>query len=188
MNMNALTKTQKIAASAGVLLCVMLGAYYLLFTSIKTLTQEVVELRSHVTENMVRQRADEEIARFLKETEDSRSELLTYIPNTNDPTPFLSVIESLGNDAGVELEVSSITEEVLSVGSESKDGQSDTAPGVFVELRVEGGFAHLYHLLALLEHMPYATSIVHTALTKSSETSVWEGQVRLHVTVRTPKQ
>ncbi len=186
--MDSLTKTKKIAIGAGVLLIAVVGVYYVLLNNIQSLTQEVAALRTQATERLAQQKVRNDVAQFLQSTEADRAELVTYVPRTNDPTPFLSTIESLGQDAGVVLEVSSLTESPTPSVINKNTPPPPILPSVEMVLGVEGSFEHLHHVLTLLEHMPYISSITQIGITRSLETNVWKGQIHLQVTVRTTQK
>jgi hypothetical protein len=179
--MSALTKTQKILGLASILLVVSIGAYYLLFNEIYSMHAKADELRAAAMVATQRTESAKRTAVLVSDTESMRGELNTYLLGVNDPTPLLSLIETFGGTTGVKLEVQSITD---TSPSANKNAQN-TTPVVQLVIAVEGTFTHVYHLLTLFEHMPYIVSITQVAVSRSSDSDLWTGQISMRIGTKT---
>ena len=186
--MSTLTKTNKILGFAVLLLVVSVGIYYMLLAEIDTLHTTAEGLRTAASERAQRDTIAQRTAVLLRDTEADRKELFGYLLMIDDPTPLLTLVETLGTDTGATLEVESLTEVQPSGNKDAKKGtanskesQKDQLTTLQVVAHVEGGFDQVYHLLTLLEHMPYIVSLTQMSLTRSPESNQWDGRVYMQV-------
>lgn len=178
--MSSITKTKKKLVIALLLLMVSVGAYYGLFVHLHTLHTRWDELRISASESAQRTATAQRIEALVRDTAGERAELLSHLLVIDDPTPFLTLVETLGSDVGVTLEVESLTE-LIPKKDKKKVVEVEVVPMVQVVLHVEGRFDRIYHLLSLLEYMPYVTTVTQVSLTKSASTGVWEGNIYIKV-------
>lgn len=175
--MTKITTTHKIGAGAILILVASCTVYIFFYKYINSLRDELISINKElaVTEALARNRQETEL--LLTSTADERAILKGRFVSTEDPTPFLELIESSARDTGVVLEVKTLTVEEV---GEKKDSKVD-GKKVALTLAVESGWKELYHFLTLLERLPYSVTISRTALSfeERSEGNVWEGQIQL---------
>ncbi len=123
------------------------------------------------TEATVRER-EQAFVQAYERALPQRRELAEYLVATEDPTPLLTSIEALGQDAGVSLIVGSLVRDETS---------TDDRTMLRVVLSVRGTYDRVFRLVRLLETMPYAAILDRVALSVSKEDELWEGQVHLRV-------
>jgi hypothetical protein len=136
---------------------ILFGIYGHLLYSMQTKNKETAALYTASHEEDSDKEKIRELSRVLEDTKKERDNLSEYfVANTNAVT-FIEQIEKVGKTAGVELTV-------LSVSDETKEN------GV-VELGFSaiGGFTHLYHLIAIVESMPYKVVIKKADIQKTME-------------------
>jgi hypothetical protein len=185
--MSTITTTQKVLSITTLVLIGSIGAYYQLITTIHSLHGKQDTLRASVYERAQQTEEMQHTAQLVRETERERAELSQYLLNLNNPTPFLSLVESLGDSSGVRLEVESLTEVASPPTASNKKKTSTEAtapqgvPMVQVVITIEGRFDRVYHFLTLLEHMPYATTLTHTSLSQTPESDLWSGTAYLEI-------
>lgn len=175
--MKRITKTQQIGAGSIVLLLLASTGYVFFLKHIYSLQDELVEIKASLAVVDEQEESKQEIVSLLSKTEDQREEILQYFVSIEDPTPFLELIESFAEDTGAGIEV-----ETLSVAEVSdKTNTSLTEKHVEVVLLVEGTWESLFHLISLLETMPYVATISETAFSidHTASSSVWRGQIEL---------
>lgn len=114
------------------------------------------------------------LMRTLESTKESRISLQTRILKEDDVIDLLSLIESLGREQRVTLNTNSLTVEPL-------DELFET---LVIQVNVEGSYASIKHVLMLLEHLPYQTSLGTTQLTRGGgeKGDVWNGMYEVRVT------
>jgi hypothetical protein len=122
---------------------------------------------------------------LVRESEDERNELEGYLLSRDNPAYFLELLEDLGDDSGVRVTVSALTEESAAPKGDDTPmfgGVGD--PRIHVQLEAVGGFAELYHFVTLLEHMPYAATVRTVRLGRTESASLWEAIVGISVYTR----
>lgn len=176
--MKRITKTQKVGFGAVSVMVLMCIGYVFFLDHIYTLRDDLLEVKAKLATVKQLEENKLETLVLLSKTEADRKKISSYFVSVEDPTPFLELIENLGSEADVTLEV-----ETLSVEEQdTKDGKN-IHENVKVVLVVEGDWESLYELFLLLEHMPYLTTISQAAFsvdTKSGSSDVWKGQIELH--------
>ncbi len=186
-----LSHEQFFALIAGVVLCGSAGAYWYVYRYIATAQDELATSRAELADLVEKDRVQESLTSFLKKTEADRVELEGYLLVHDNPTPFLTLVEALGHEAGVMVEVEKLTEETSAVSQEKQDDKKEVSTKtperyLRVVLSVQGSWKSVYHLLHLLEHMPYVVELDTVALEEQEGDGVspWNGQVHMQVLVR----
>jgi hypothetical protein len=184
MSMIRLPSSQKFGLLALCVLVLTLGAYWYLIMRLIRLNEDLVVART--TEQLAAKQAQElnAVDALARETDTERQQLLSYLMSAQDPLPFIQLVERLGVDAGVELEVGSLAEEIAKTGGVV---DPNAQPSVHVVLLVKGTWENVYHCLMLLETMPYLVTIETVAIeqqTESTEHGMWSGQIHLTVGLR----
>lgn len=114
--------------------------------------------------------------RLIEETVSEREEISSYILHDDDDViRFLSLIETLGNEQGVELKTTSLNAE----------SAGDLFENLAINISVTGSYRSIQHLLMLFETLPFQSSVSRLSLTRASETGVngaWDGKLTLNVT------
>jgi hypothetical protein len=113
--------------------------------------------------------------RVHTETALAREQLKQVFVEEEDIALFIEEIEELARTAGIALEVGSV----------------ELGTGVWSDLsltvRFSGNFSSTYRFLALLETVPYSSSIETVSFQKNTEGTTWEGTARVVVTARNTK-
>jgi|GEM_PF-3108794 len=178
--MKRITHVQQVVVVAALFLVGAVVAYWFVQQHIAQLEQDLVlarQERSVLTRTQERMQAMEQL---VQQTTQERAEMNTYLLSLDDPLPFLKLIENLGVDTHVGLTVDSLTEERVD------DRAGSTAEGqkyVHLVLLIAGDWAGIYHLIDLLESLPYI-AVVDKAIveqSKAGEGPGWHGQVHLRV-------
>ncbi len=181
--MHDLPVTTRRTVASGCLFLLSIGGYYALHGFTFSDQAKLVEVRQEVAAGSVKEDMIRSVKALVRETEDERRELEAHLLRRDDPTPFLTLLEGLGNTAGVTVEVSSLTEVTEPEGKEIAFGGLGS-PRVTATVEIEGGFAQLYHFLRLVELMPYALTIERVALERNSEDQNWSGILSLTIPTR----
>ncbi len=109
----------------------------------------------------------------LEETQDARVALLTRIIQEEDVIDLLAQIESTGKEQNTELVTNSLTVEPL----------SDTFEVLVIKLNVEGSYESVIHVLKILEHLPYQSSVTKVQIMRGGAgLSSWTGVYEVRVT------
>ena len=157
--------------------------YSILYTKIAALAGDLSVARVELAQQSAMRHEEQMIATFLSDTLSDREELSMYLFSSEDPTPFLSLLESLAAELGVE-------EEVRSIAEVTSDGvtKASASPGghgtVELTLSVSGSWDALYRLLYLFEYLPQVTTVDHLSLSRDDSSGVWDGLIRLRVSSR----
>lgn len=169
-------RTIQIFAFSVLILAVSAGAYVYMYKHMAEVRLELTELVNEVAHAEALARNKQATLDLLNATEQNRTEMQQYFVSTKDPTDFLGLIESSAKDAGVFLEVESIQVDNTESGEETL-GLSDMT----VVFTTRGGWKETYHLLMLLEHLPYVTHIENANITldAGANQGIWAGSFRL---------
>ncbi len=170
--MKYLTRTHKITASAIVSCVFVVCAYVYFYKYTITVRQELAEIKKVLAEEEKIEASKQTTLSLLEETEREREELSKYFISSDDPTPFLELLESSARDAGVRLEVESLI---------PIDGGADGLKKVQLSLVLEGTWRSVYHFTSLVERFPFATTITQSAFRLDSRegNALWKGQMSL---------
>ena len=165
--------TKIIAALGGVLLIVSVGACVLFFYRV---TEQRVLLQNKVSERAVakaRQSSLTELTKTLEDTKVARESLISRILSENGVVDFLTLIESIEKEQGVEIKTDSLTVEPI----------SEVFEKLVVNISVTGSYTSVVHVLKLLEHLPYQSSLRKVSIGREDRSAnVWKGMFELSVT------
>lgn len=180
--MGRLTKTQRILLAAVGACCVVAGAYVLLYRAIMHAHANLAQARADYDRIILEKEHRASVRSLIEETTDVRNELNDYLMPADDPIAFLADVEAAGARAGAALVVESINGEMPGATKDT----GPVRPIVRVVLFAEGAWDALYHLVALLETMPYAITLENITL---SETALdagygWKSQIQMTVDAR----
>ena len=121
------------------------------------------------------------------ETADERNELNGYLLSVSDPGAFLELIEQLGTETNVALEVKSVMQEAKA--PKARGAATSTKPArdyVLVSIEASGTWQALHRLERLLELLPYAVNVDQVTFSrdKGSAQALWNMQCTLRVAAR----
>lgn len=169
-------RTIQFFAISVLILAVSASAYVYMYRHMAEVRMELTELVNEVAHAEALARNKQATLDLLSATEQNRTEMQQYFVSTKDPTEFLGLIESSAKDAGVFLEVESIR-----VDDTSSEEDMRGLSGMTVVFTTRGGWKETYHLLMLLEHLPYVTHIENAtiALDAGGNQGIWAGSFRL---------
>jgi len=116
----------------------------------------------------------------LKKTEEERIELASRIVGEKQVIELVELIELVGREQGVTLTTKSITEGKL----------NDVFDTLTIQLDARGSYEAIMHVLALLEKLPYQSSVASVFLTSSEAEGVtgWNASFEIVVTKSKPTQ
>ncbi len=169
-------RTIQFFAFSILILVVSAGAYVYMYKHMAEVRMELVDLLNEVAHAEALARNKEATVNLLNATEQNRAEIGKYLVSTKDPTEFLGLVESSAKDAGVFLEVESIR-----VDSTEPKEEVRGLSNMTVVFTTQGGWKETYHLLTLLEHLPYVTHIesANIKLDSGGNQGIWSGSFRL---------
>jgi hypothetical protein len=174
--MKHITTTQKILTGTILLLVSFIVGYVYFFKHITALNTELHEVNKELATLDILEENKQSTITLLADTEADREELQKHFVPTEDPTPFLESIENIARITNVELEVDALRVEAPS-GAVSMESQKE----IRTTLSVSGTWDNLFWLLALLETMPYTSTITNTTISLKEGTGLtkWGGQIQL---------
>lgn len=113
------------------------------------------------------------LVRVVNDTKQEREELDSYVLSDEGVIDFLTLIESVAKEQGVELKTSNLTEQ---------DGGA-TFERVGALVTVAGTYESIAQTLAIFESLPYQSGITSIVLTKDADSeNGWAAQIELAVT------
>ncbi len=118
----------------------------------------------------------ESLRSLLRDTANDRTTLSGL--STLSAVDIVGRVRTLGQDAGVDTTIDAITPATLD------PSVAKTAPALSLTISASGTFAHLYHLVQLLETMPLGVVIDQVSLDhqpQGGKTSAWTLRVRVYV-------
>lgn len=166
--------TKPIAITSGIFFTVSVIIFVLFMLAV---SKQKEDLRAQSIERekvRIHQSSLVSLIRTLESTEKERKSLQTRILKEEDVINLLSLIESLGREQGVTLTTSSLTVEPV-------DELFET---LVVQVNVQGSYVSVKHILTLMEHLPYQTSLGTTQLTRGEgeRRDFWQGGYEVRVT------
>lgn len=113
----------------------------------------------------------------LEETTSERASLIARIPTEGDVIGLITLIESLGKEQGVALEIRSLTIKPV----------NEIVEILFVSLAVKGSHTSVIQTLKLLENIPYQSRLNKVQMTRMSEdgdgdSDSWSATFELQIT------
>jgi hypothetical protein len=154
--MNKLTNTKKILITCIVLNVLIFASYGFLLWGIYAKANLASNLVTEAAEDVEKDRTLRLIKASLAENEDFLSHVDSFFIPADGVVDFISLLEQLGVESGVE----------LSIGSVSIDSESESASKEVLSLNIqtEGSWQDTFTFLSLLENLPYRIEFVNTAL------------------------
>ncbi len=110
-----------------------------------------------IAEKDARVRAHTSLQKLMEETREDREELSTYILTEDQTSTFLTNIESLGSEVGVELTTGSL--EVV-----KKEGLFNE---LLIQFKIEGDESSVMKMHLLFETLPYRSKIAALSLSRA---------------------
>lgn len=142
---------------------VILGAYIVFFHFLNKEIRVAAESESRI---LLLQAKDEDVSaqkKLIDETKEKVSKLSSYFVFEEGAPGFLETIENLDTVAGTETVIASVQ-----VKEPAKEG--DKAE-LYIMFDAEGTFEQVYHLLTLVETLPYEIRIENTSLARIAKPS-----------------
>lgn len=163
-----------------VALLVSVGAYVGLTYVIYGLQEDRALLALEIGSRELQEEYIQSLHLLAKETREGRVELESYFVSRDNPARFLSTLEEIGRDADVVLEVAALDESIpLSEEGELPYGT------ISVTYDIEGTWMSVYRFIRMLEHAPYALTVVsYAADRRAAGEDVWEGRVVIEAHTR----
>lgn len=178
------TTTEQIFIASLIACILAIWLYVFVFRGVLAMQEELVVAKTERLEREARARDADEARALVEETQTTSERLRELLVPVGDPTAFLSMIETLARENGVDMEVTVLTEQTDTEPQVSSGEGTSQDPDrvVRVEFVVSGSWNNIYTLLALYELLPYATVLQRVALKESTEgPGIWVGQVHMLV-------
>jgi hypothetical protein len=153
-----LSKTKQRVFLSLFLVLLALGAYGFVFLLLSQKANRVSVLAVETNSVTERQKAVDNARILLGETEVERSILSSSFVEESSPVGFISEVEGLGSISGTLLEINSVDTETINNIEHLK-----------VSLSSIGSWENVYHLLALIEALPYHAVISSFSVERHSE-------------------
>jgi len=147
------------------------GGYLGLFFMVSAQKDAFLEKSLAQVENDLRQESLTALSRTLRDTENDRKSLDTRILHDENVVEFLALIESLGKEQGVGLVTNALTVEP----------KNDMFETLVMQVNVEGTYGGVVHMLKLMEHLPYQSTLGKVQLENKND-SLWVGTFEMRVT------
>jgi len=158
-----ITKKTKLFASLSLLFLLASSvSVFFILQYIQTQGEELVTQAKEVTEYEEREQSYRDLSQLIEETKQQREELNTHILTEEKTIDFLSNIEKLAVNQGVELVTNS-----LKVSEDTKFFETLT-----IAFSVKGMENRVYALLELLETLPYHSFVSKISLQNRDTTNV----------------
>lgn len=175
-----LSKTKKIFWSSLFLAIFLVALYFGLVLLHQKVSQTEKELSNKlaVAQEIERERFSLDL--LLEETEEKRSQLNSYFVSAEDPAQFVSLLESAANDAGVSLEIQS-----LSISPVSEEDAANILENLDITLTAQGSWNRVVHYTSLIESLPYVVDVDQVRLnyeaTTDQQPAFWRSNIRFSV-------
>lgn len=145
----------------------LLAVYGYLFFVVNAKNKETTILYTASHEQTSDKEKIQALFRVLRDTEEDREKLSKYFITKMGAVTFIEQIEKIGKNAGVQLSVNTVSDEESGGGA------------IQISFGANGSFAHMQHLIALVESMPYKVTIKKADIQKIDEQkdgqAVWKG-------------
>lgn len=148
------------------------GAYTFFFMQVQNLQEDILATHAQVEEA---RQLEARTVRAQEETEQltrDEGDILSRMVRTDDIVPFLSYVESRGQEYGVLVEV-------VSVSDASTDGV------VTLAVTLEGSFAGVVKTLGTLEYGAYALT-TRSATFEAGENGTWQARISMNALTTQP--
>lgn len=168
--MGLLRRTKSLALVSLLVGLVSLVALGFLFERILRVNTAVAGLRQSIKEEGRRDIQLRAQQSLLKELSSDESALDSRFLDENGVVPFIELLEAIGKDAGVTIEIDS-------VGIEPDSTSVQSHEWLRVALKAEGSWAKLFHFIVLLETIPQALRLDQVSLSEfaEEELALWQG-------------
>lgn len=171
----------------------------LVFAAVSWIVFFVLVWRFDATTNLITELAQEEliesrkeasislIQKTLEDSAEDREKINSYLVTEDTVVDFIQVVESLGRDAGVGLDVNLVSFEEVSVGEDPKAEKVETK--LLIQMVSNGNWQNTFQFIALLENLPYKISfqklglILQEIQIEGEEGTIreWRGDYEIHV-------
>ena len=153
--------------------------YWFIEQAIDRKTEAFIEARDTQARVLFEEENEDRAKEMLDNTFGVRTILENHLLSVDEPLEFLTLVDdTIPRITGAPTEVKSISKE----GGEDTGGAEKTSPHVRVVLSAEGDWSNLYHLLLLIEHLPYAISLDRAILTLSTTGSDYDWEANIFLT------
>ena len=146
------------------------GAFYI----ISRAENDLVEKQTEIARLHAHKQELSSLARLVVESEQERAQLSSYVLREENVIDLLSLIEAVAEEQGVDLSISGLTVSDINGAFEN----------VHITVEAEGSKASVLHILAMLENLPYQSSVRSVDITTSADFggTRWKGTFSLLVT------
>ena len=146
------------------LVTVVLSAlgYTVLYRAIVSQSVRAHEAMKEIASVDEKQKHAEDAASIYTKTSETRTRIANLAVSQEKIVDFITSVEKLGDDAGVQLELSSITNEPFAAGKTTG----------YIKGRVDarGSWTNIMKALILIEHLPHSVSLSNVRLVQTSVT------------------
>lgn len=161
-----LTRTKNIFAGLIVLNLLLIAGFAGLYYFLNNRAQAANRLSAEVDLIRNQQQREEALDSLVNETTEARAKLDNYFVGANASADFITLIENIGNDTRVNLQIGNV-----SINSNSSDtaekGQSNLTETLVMELQASGNWDRVVHFTRVLELLPQETAIRNVSFSRS---------------------
>lgn len=136
-----------------------IGCYGFLFMEIKGKNERISELVNRIDSEASEENVLRSIKTMVAETAPMREELLKFTVGKDDAVSFIELLETVGRDAGVSVDIDSVTPAEIAGGG--------GVEALKLSLKITGAWAKVLTFLGLLEFLPYETKVEQVSVSRS---------------------
>ena len=151
------SKTKQILMGTIVLVIAVFVLYIMLFLNLKEKNNNISVLTNEVDTVLQKEIKLRSVKYLIKDTEDERADLDSHFVIDDEVINFIEIIENLGMDSGAKIEVTNVS--VSSTNKEAAD-QINISELLYLDFKIEGRFAQMFHFLSILEKLPFKIDIL----------------------------
>lgn len=158
-----------------ILLAGLVGVYYFL----ENRTAEAAQLGGRVDSVQNRQQRESTLNKLVDDTAEARETLDEFFVQPNEAARFITTIEGLAKETGVQLEIGNVSIQSSQSGGATEDDTSGDATektdnmfeNLELTLQANGSWQQTIHFVRMLELLPKQTKINSVSIEQSRETT-----------------
>jgi hypothetical protein len=137
---------------------------------------EALSLKEELDFEIIKEERLRSVKEIVVDVAPQRDEIDSYFVGKDSIVSFIKIVEDLGNLSGVSLEIDSVGVSGLEIG----DGvNSEILEQLNLDFTTQGSWQNTFHLIALLESLPYKVSFEELSLEEKVDS--WNGVFGLKV-------
>ncbi len=145
---------------------VTIAIYSAMLYFVKVEKSEIVVLEENIENKQQLEQNASSIKHLILDTKKERSELNSYLVDSNELVGFIEKLESVGKHSGVSVKLSSVEEK-------KEDGL------ITINLSADGKWKEVAYFLKLIEALPKKINIERVVFTKLKKKVLWHGDMTI---------